>query len=286
MRGSKNNKSSHITLETHLHLFNQYLISQVRVFCVHLHFYAQWAWKLEVKLLNITFDHSVLNMCPETMNWSHHLQRHLNSAEMDSNLCWKLYFSFILLPLKVVMPLGMTELTFQVRTHLAAIIYAVTKCRVDEWWGDGGRQRPFSLQPFHDKQAACPWNTQTFSAQFLLTRCLWRICMSFLLICNDFGFIVAFTVSSAHLVLLFQCLINGNGKINGNGQNPNVQRRTPEEEVLMRGDTSKCAFASCFCLQHFEPLLQQLAPYLDAIFHWVPVVTEARQDALHCSFWS
>lgn len=56
-------------------------------------------------------------------------------------------------------------------------------------WGGG---LPLSLHPLHDKQATCPRNTPTFSAQFLLTSRLWRICMSFLLIRNDFASIVPF----------------------------------------------------------------------------------------------
>lgn len=95
--------------------------------------------------------------------------------------------------------------------------------------------------------------------------------MSFLLILNDFGFIFPFTVSSTCLVLPFQCLIHGHCRCTGTEpkHSETCLKRTPEVEVLMRGDTSKCTFSSCFCLQDFCPSLQQLrlAPYLNTIFH-------------------
>lgn len=127
--------------------------------------------------------------------------------------------------------IGHDRADVSVRTHLIDVVsqllcYNILRCQQMQ---GGWMVRRREGDKFHFLSILFMINKQpvpkTFSAQFLLRSHLWRICMSFLLIRNDFGFIVPFTVSSAHLVLLFQCLINGHG------QNPKVQRRLFEEHA-------------------------------------------------------
>lgn len=105
--------------------------------------------------------------------------------------------------------------------------------------------------------------------------------MSFLLIHNDLATIVPFRPHLPVWFCYFSVLLMDVGRTQMS-TDVCLKSRSRGGSVDERRHIKMCFF---LLLSSSGPSLQQLAPYLDAIFHW-RWITEAGQEPFYCSFWS